>query len=392
MVMLPRSSSSGMQSIRRELQRRRPRPLAPKRSAASKPSPPPPLEVSRYTGREPRPRAPRQEDPSSTASKPPPGSSAGTHAPRPPRPRPPHPSPRPTVISPSTPPPPPPRSTPSSIQSASPSTLGTDEHMRPVHGGYEVIYDGNWPPGDPYGTVHVPRQHVRMIKPSPSPTTPPPSLPPYSAPSSSATAAAARMKEMRPAPRPTTGGKSLRLIRSLLPEMENQTSQLFGSCREKELVTAWTPRAASTPAAQTAASLNTPPGTNAVTATASHAIERRQRQRRGARRGVPGQRVQESGVVLRGRRGEGVGANPRAGELATGGGERFRLHDGVAWTRTRELAETGWLLRAEETATSVELIETNAGVYRRCLRLLLREVTTEASGGRDGVEDGNASD
>jgi len=119
----------------------------------------------------------------------------------------------------------------------------------------------------------------------------------------------------------------------------------------------------------------------------------RQRQRRGARRGVPGQRVQESVVVLRGRRGEGVGADPRAGELATGGGERFRLHDGVAWTRTRELAETGWLLRAEEeTATSVELIEMNAGVYRRCLRLLLREVTTVASGGRDGVEDGNASD
>ena len=81
------------------------------------------------------------------------------------------------------------------------------------------------------------------------------------------------------------------------------------------------------------------------------------------------------------------------GELARGGGERFRLHDGVAWTRTRELAETGWLLCAEEeTATSVELIEMNAGVYRRCLRLLLREVTTVASGGRDGVEDGNASD
>ena len=94
--------------------------------------------------------------------------------------------------------------------------------VSPVHGGNEVVYDGNWPPGDPYGTVHVPRQHVRMIKPSPSPTTPPPSLPPYSAPSSSATAAAARMKEMRPAPRPTTEGKSLRLIRSLLPEMENQ--------------------------------------------------------------------------------------------------------------------------------------------------------------------------
>ncbi|PAN12954.1 hypothetical protein PAHAL_2G303600 [Panicum hallii] len=82
------------------------------------------------------------------------------------------------------------------------------------------------------------------------------------------------------------------------------------------------------------------------------------------------------------------------GELARGGGERFRLRDGVAWTRTRELAEMGRLLRAEEeTATSVELIEMNAGVYRRCLRLLLREVTTVANGGRrGGVKDGNASD
>ncbi|KAG2635670.1 hypothetical protein PVAP13_2NG396200, partial [Panicum virgatum] len=260
MVMPPRSSSSGMQSIRRELQRRRPKPLAPRRSAASKPSPPPPLEGARCKCREPRPLPPRHEDPSSAASKSPPRS-VGTHAPRPPWPRP-HPSPRPTAISPSTPPPPPPpppRSASSSIGSASPSTLGTDDHIRPgtevgvrtrtttlktgealvlwlrgmivspVHGGYEVVYDGNWPPGDPYGTVHVPPQHVRMIKPSPSPTNPPPSLPPYrySAPSSSAsdattTAAAARKKEMRPAPRPTTEGKSLHLIRSLLPEMENQ--------------------------------------------------------------------------------------------------------------------------------------------------------------------------
>jgi len=101
--------------------------------------------------------------------------------------------------------------------------------VSPVHGGYEVVYDGNWPPGDPYGTDHVPRQHVRMIKPSRSPTNPPPSLPPYrySAPSSSASdtttaVAATQKKEMRPAPRPTTGGKNLRLIRSLLPEMENQ--------------------------------------------------------------------------------------------------------------------------------------------------------------------------
>jgi pre-rRNA-processing protein IPI3 len=73
------------------------------------------------------------------------------------------------------------------------------------------------------------------------------------------------------------------------------------------------------------------------------------------------------------------------GELARGGGERFRLHDAAAWTRVRELAEAGQLLRAEEeeTATSVELIKMNTGVYRRCLWLLLRETTAVASA-KDG--------
>jgi len=88
----------------------------------------------------------------------------------------------------------------------------------PTRGGYEVVYGGDWPRGDPYGTVHVPRRHVRMIKPSSSPTTPP--LSRSSASLTTATAAAARNKETRPLPRPTTAGKSLRLIRSLLPEME----------------------------------------------------------------------------------------------------------------------------------------------------------------------------
>nr|TKW34771.1 hypothetical protein SEVIR_2G327900v2 [Setaria viridis]TKW34789.1 hypothetical protein SEVIR_2G329000v2 [Setaria viridis] len=247
MVMPHRSSSSGMQSIRRELQRRRPKHLAPKSSVAMKPSaPPPPRESARCTGREPRPLPPRLEVSSSTASKSPPGSAA-THAPRPRR----RSSPRPTVFSPST--PLPASSAPSSGGSACLSTLGADEHLRPgtevgvrtrtttlktgealvlwlramivspIHGGYEVVYDGNWPPGDPYGTVQVPRRHIRMIKPSPPPTTPPPSLPPFSASATTATVAAARKKEMRPQPRPTTAGKSLRLIRrGLLPEMERQ--------------------------------------------------------------------------------------------------------------------------------------------------------------------------
>ncbi|KAF8700814.1 hypothetical protein HU200_034177 [Digitaria exilis] len=86
--------------------------------------------------------------------------------------------------------------------------------VSPTQEGYEVAYDSSWPPGDPYGTVHVPRRHVRMINPSLAPTTSPPSLPPSCAPSPSAS--------MRPAPRPTTAGKSLRLIRSLWPELQRQ--------------------------------------------------------------------------------------------------------------------------------------------------------------------------
>jgi hypothetical protein len=88
--------------------------------------------------------------------------------------------------------------------------------VSPTHEGYEVIYDGNWPPADPYGTVRVPLRHVRLIKTNPSPATPPP-LPSCSA------VPAAQKKEAQPAPRPTRAGKSLRLIRrSLLPEMQRQ--------------------------------------------------------------------------------------------------------------------------------------------------------------------------
>ncbi|KAG2645398.1 proline-rich receptor-like protein kinase PERK9 [Panicum virgatum] len=232
-----------------ELQRRRPKPLAPRSSAAKRPSATPlPREGDRYTGRpEPRPRPPSEEGPSPTASRSPPGSAGSHAAPRPPRPRP-HPSPRPGATSPCT--PQPSRSAPSSVDSACPTTLSTDENLRPgtavvvrtrtttlktgevlvfwlrativspspTRGGYEVVYGCNWPPGDPYGTVHVPRRHVRMIKLSSSPTTPP--LSRSSASLTTATAAAARNKETRPLPRPTTAGKSLRLIRSLLPEME----------------------------------------------------------------------------------------------------------------------------------------------------------------------------
>ncbi|KAJ1279299.1 hypothetical protein BS78_04G144600 [Paspalum vaginatum] len=94
-------------------------------------------------------------------------------------------------------------------------------------GGYEVIYDGNWPPGDPYGTVHVSRHHVRLIKTTPPP--PAPSVATSSCASAAATATAtaamatARNKKMRrpDEQRPITAGKNLRLIRSLVAtEME----------------------------------------------------------------------------------------------------------------------------------------------------------------------------
>ncbi|CAN6168108.1 unnamed protein product [Urochloa humidicola] len=245
MVMPPRRSSSGMQSIRRELQRRRPKPLAPKNSSAKKPPAPPrlpPREGSRCTGPEPRLRQPREEIPSPLASQCR-CRADDTDAPRP------------TVASRSTPPPSRSAASPSgSVRRATPSAaallkpgaavgvrtritkLKTGEVLvlwlramvvSPTHEGCEVVYDGNWPPGDPYGTVHVPRRHVRMIH--PSPTTP--SKPTSCAPSpcaSTATVAAVKKKEMQAAPRPTTAGKSLRLIRrSILPEMERQAQADF---------------------------------------------------------------------------------------------------------------------------------------------------------------------
>ncbi|KAF8759221.1 hypothetical protein HU200_010250 [Digitaria exilis] len=167
MVMPSRRSSSGMQSIRRELQRRRPKPLAPKTSVAKETSAPPP-------------RPPRQEDPSPTISKSPPAS-AGAHATRPPLPQA-QPSPCPAVISPST--PPLSCSAPSSAGSACRASPTAAAHLKTgtavgvrtrttklktgkvlvlwlramvvstTHQGYDVVCDGNWELGDPYGTVH----------------------------------------------------------------------------------------------------------------------------------------------------------------------------------------------------------------------------------------------
>ncbi|XP_021309261.1 extensin-like [Sorghum bicolor] len=213
-----------MRSIRRELQRRRPKPLAPTRSVAKKPSAsPPPRHGSSDAIRGPCPRPPHREVPSSTN-----GHSRGstvTDA---------SPEPRPRSSS---------RCTPASAGSAFRATPAAPAQLKPgtvvrvrtrtatlktgqvlvlclkativspsTDGGYEVVYDANLPRGDPKSTVHVAPDQVRAIDPSPSPTTPPPSLPPPTA-----TVAATTKKDM---PRPTTAGKSLRLIRSLFPEME----------------------------------------------------------------------------------------------------------------------------------------------------------------------------
>ncbi|KXG36239.1 hypothetical protein SORBI_3002G305300 [Sorghum bicolor] len=236
MYLPPRSSSAGMRSVRRELQRRRSKPLAPTRSVGKKPSAsPPPRQGSSDAVRDPRHRPPHQEIPPSTVSHS--RDSTGTDASPQSRPRA---SSRCVAAS-----PPPPRSVPSSAGSASRATPGVAALLRPgtvvgvrtrttklktgqvlvlwlkatvvssssTHGGYEVVYDGNRPSSDPKGTVRVRRHHVRVIKTSPSPTTPPPSLPPPTA---------AQKKETLPAARPTTAGKSVRVIRSLLPEMERQ--------------------------------------------------------------------------------------------------------------------------------------------------------------------------
>ena len=236
MYLPPSSSSAGLRSIRRDLQRRRSEPLAPTRSVGKKPSAsPPPRQGSSDAVRDPRPRPPHREIPPSTISH-----SRGSTV---------------TDASPQSQPrassccvaasPPPLRCDPSSAGSAFRATPRVPAQLKPgtvvrvrtrtatlktgqvlvlclkativsssTDGGYEVVYDANLPRGDPKSTVHVAPDQVRVIDPSPSPTatTPPPSLPPPTA-----TVAATTKKEML---RPTTAGKSLRLIRSLFPEME----------------------------------------------------------------------------------------------------------------------------------------------------------------------------
>ncbi|XP_066392639.1 uncharacterized protein [Miscanthus floridulus] len=236
MYLPPRSSSAGMRRIRRELQRRKSKPLAPTRSVAKKPSAsPPPRHSSSDAVRGPCPRPPHREVPSSTNAHSRGSTVVDVLA---------HPRPQASSrCTPASPPPTPPRSAPSSASSARGATPGVPAHLKPgtvvrvrtrtatlktgqvlvlclkativsssTDGGYEVVYDANWPRGDPKSTVHVAPNQVRVINPSPSPTTPPRSVPPPTA-----TVAMTTKKEM---PRPTTAGKSLRLIRSLFLEME----------------------------------------------------------------------------------------------------------------------------------------------------------------------------
>nr|AGT15993.1 hypothetical protein SHCRBa_159_J23_R_460 [Saccharum hybrid cultivar R570] len=216
MYLPPRSSSSGMRSIHRELQCRKSKPLAPTRSVAKKPTAPP-RHGSSDAVQDPCPRPTHREVPSSTISHC--RGSTITDASQQPRPR------ASSRCTPAT--PPPPRTGPSSAGSVCRASPGVPAHLKPgtvvrvrtrtatlktgqvlvlwlkativsssTNGsGYEVVYDANWPPGDPKGTVHVAPHHVKVINPSPSPTNPPQSLHPPAA-------------------------TSLRLIRSLFPEME----------------------------------------------------------------------------------------------------------------------------------------------------------------------------
>ncbi|KAL6639313.1 hypothetical protein ACP70R_023043 [Stipagrostis hirtigluma subsp. patula] len=241
------SSSAAMRSIRRELQRRRPKPLAPKKPAAKKPSAPP-SGGARDPGRVPPPRPRQDPSPRFVTSL-----SRGTTVVPPPR----RPPPRPhastrssPVASPSTTPPlPRPAASCSVAPAFAAETLrpGTEVLVRTrtatlrtgqvlvlwlsavvvsaPDGGYEIVYNGKWPRGNPHALVHVARDHVKLPKLPRMPPPPKSKLPPSAASSraSAVTAlAAAPKKEMKPVPRPTTAGKSLRLVHKLWPEMELQ--------------------------------------------------------------------------------------------------------------------------------------------------------------------------
>lgn len=78
---------------------------------------------------------------------------------------------------------------------------------------YEVVYKGKLPPGDPFATVHVAHDHVVLEKEQPDMSS-------CASAANSHAAAASKSSEMVSAPRPTTAGKSMRLIRDLTSEAQ----------------------------------------------------------------------------------------------------------------------------------------------------------------------------
>lgn len=120
-------------------------------------------------------------------------------------------------------------------------------------GSYEVIYEGNLPRDNPFSCVHVPLDHVRPIKPSvpavaggggDRPIDPKPAVAaehaktedirkPFAGDAARAEAEVGNCRkpnrksrdhatEKKPAPRPTTAGKSIKVIREIMSEKDRR--------------------------------------------------------------------------------------------------------------------------------------------------------------------------
>ncbi|TVU39106.1 hypothetical protein EJB05_12511, partial [Eragrostis curvula] len=248
MVLPPRHPSAEMRSILRELQRRRPNSLALKWPATKKPSAPPPSSIGGAGDKVRRPRAVLPcKNPSSITCKS--SSSAGTFDTEPL-----HLALPCTSFAMAPLPPPPFRSAASSTGSASEEIPFAAARLRPgtsvrvrtrvivklatksepiwlwlraivvsaaAEGSYEVVYKGKLPPWDPFSTVHVASDHVKPE------TQPPPTPLPSRATSPSACAitntqvAASKNSSSLPLPRPTTAGKSMRLVNKIATETQS---------------------------------------------------------------------------------------------------------------------------------------------------------------------------
>ncbi|TVT98446.1 hypothetical protein EJB05_56243, partial [Eragrostis curvula] len=240
MVLPPRRPSTEMRSILRELQRRRPKkPLAP----ATKKAPAPPLSSLEGAGhkiRRPRALLPCEKPSSITCKS---SSSSGTHAPPPS-----------ALLAIPPLPPPPSRSAPSSIGSASAAITvaaarlspGTSVRVRTrimvklarkseaiwlwlpaivvsaaADGSYEVVYKGKLPPWDPFSTVHVASDHVKPEKQPPPTPLPSRATSPSACATTNTQVAASKNSSSLPLPRPTTAGKSMRLVNKIATETQS---------------------------------------------------------------------------------------------------------------------------------------------------------------------------